>query len=199
MGSSTWIIVENPLADYTMFPLPTANGDLFLGDSVHGRMTFQQWVVSLQEKFNILHKGYDNAASALDWMFKTYRDPKSVAVIGWSAGVYSPIAYLYTYRRSTGSKMPPLPTSPMVVAPIAWAKDLRRSSNPGGQRTALKRIEGFEGPGRGRPAHSRTCISDRPSFLLKSPFTSTTKGTMGFKPFSCGSLKEWMHLMWRLS
>ncbi len=76
---------ENPLADYTLVYLPSANGDVFLGDSV---TTYDVPATGGQpaRKISILHKGYDNAASALDWMFKTYRDPKTVAVMGWSAG-----------------------------------------------------------------------------------------------------------------
>ena len=82
---------ENPLADYTVVYLPSGNGDLFLGDSV---TTYDVPAIGGQPagKINILHKGYDNAASALDWMFKTYRAPKTVAVMGWSAGaIASPI------------------------------------------------------------------------------------------------------------
>jgi len=81
----------NPLADYTMVYLPTANGDVFLGDSV---TVYDVPAMGGQPagKIKILHKGYDNASSALDWMFKTYPDPKTVAVMGWSAGaIASPI------------------------------------------------------------------------------------------------------------
>ena len=82
---------ENPLADYTIVFLPTANGDVFLGDSV---TTYDVPAMGGQPagKINILHKGYDNAASALDWMFKTCPVPRTVAVMGWSAGaIASPI------------------------------------------------------------------------------------------------------------
>jgi len=85
---------ENPLADYTIVYLPTANGDVFLGDSV---TTYDVPAMSGRPagRITILHKGYDNAASALDWIFKTYLIPKTVAVIGWSAGaIASP---LYTH------------------------------------------------------------------------------------------------------
>lgn len=85
---------ENPLAGYTIVYLPTCNGDVFLGDSV---TTYNIPAKGGQpaSKINILHKGYDNAASALDWMFKTYKSPKTVAVMGWSAGaIGSP---LYTH------------------------------------------------------------------------------------------------------
>ena len=34
---------------------------------------------------------------------------------------------------------------------------------------------------------TRTSIFGRPSCILKLPFTNTTKGTMKFKLFSCGS------------
>lgn len=37
-------------------------------------------------KVTILHKGFDNAMLALDWMFQTYPQPDTVAVMGWSAG-----------------------------------------------------------------------------------------------------------------
>jgi hypothetical protein len=76
---------ENPLAGYTIVYLPTANGDVFLGDSV---ATYDVPPMGGRPagRIDILHKGYDNAASALDWMFNTYRTPETVAVMGWSAG-----------------------------------------------------------------------------------------------------------------
>ena len=76
---------ENPVADYTMVFLPTANGDVFLGDSV---TTYDVPAIGGQPacQISILHKGYANAASALDWAFKTYPAPQTVAVMGWSAG-----------------------------------------------------------------------------------------------------------------
>jgi len=85
---------ENPLADSTIVYLPTANGDVFLGDSV---TTYDVPAMGGQPagKINILHKGYENAASALDWMFKTYRHPKTVVVMGWSAGALA--SPLYTH------------------------------------------------------------------------------------------------------
>ena len=85
---------ENPLADYTIIYLPTANGDVFLGDSV---TTYDVPAMGGQPagKITILHKGYDNAASALDWMFKTYREAKTVAVMGWSAGAIASPVYAH--------------------------------------------------------------------------------------------------------
>jgi len=85
---------ENPLADYTLVFLPTANGDVFLGDSV---TTYDVPAMGGRPagKITILHKGYDNAASALDWVFKTYPHPKTVAVIGWSAGAIASPVYTH--------------------------------------------------------------------------------------------------------
>jgi hypothetical protein len=85
---------ENPLADYTIVYLPTCNGDVFLGDSV---MTYEIPAMRGQPagKIDILHKGYENALSALDWVFKTYRDPKTVAVLGWSAGAMASPIYTH--------------------------------------------------------------------------------------------------------
>ena len=85
---------ENPLADYTVVYLPTGNGDLFLGDSV---TTYDVPAMGGRPagKITILHKGYDNAVSALDWVFRTYRDPKTVAVMGWSAGALASPVYTH--------------------------------------------------------------------------------------------------------
>lgn len=76
---------ENPLADYTLVYLPTANGDVFLGDAtpVYDTPAMNGHPAG---EVTILHKGFDNAMRALDWMFKTYAQPDTVAVMGWSAG-----------------------------------------------------------------------------------------------------------------
>lgn len=85
---------ENPLAGYTLVFLPTCNGDLFLGDSV---TTYDTPAMGGKPagKIDILHKGYDNALAALDWMFKAYRQPEAVAVIGWSAGAIASPVYAH--------------------------------------------------------------------------------------------------------
>jgi hypothetical protein len=73
--------VENPLADYTLVYLPTANGDVFLGDATPVYDT-PAMNGHPEGKVTILHKGFDNAMLALDWMFKTYPQPNTVAVMG---------------------------------------------------------------------------------------------------------------------
>jgi hypothetical protein len=85
---------ENPLADYTLVFLPTCNGDVFLGDSI---ATYDVPAMGGQPAgtLQILHKGYDNAMSALDWIFETYRDPEAVAVLGWSAGAIASPVYTH--------------------------------------------------------------------------------------------------------
>lgn len=85
---------ENPLADYTLVYLPTANGDVFLGDSIT-TYDVPESDDRPPAKIDILHKGYDNAVCALDWMFSAYPDPKTVAVIGWSAGAIASPVYTH--------------------------------------------------------------------------------------------------------
>lgn len=132
---------QNPLADWTIVFLPTANGDVFLGDSV---ATYDVPAMNGRPAgtINILHKGFDNAVSALDWMFKTYPAPRTVAVLGWSAGAIASPIYTHIvaqhYRQASvthfadgggayrvGEKLAPLFKS--------W-----------GIASVLTRVEGFE-------------------------------------------------------
>lgn len=132
---------ENPLNDYAIVYLPTANGDVFLGDSA---TVYDVPAIGGQPagKINILHKGYENAVAALDWMFKTYPDPKNVAVMGWSAGALASPIYTHIVAQHypnasvthfadgggayhVGEKLAPLFTS--------W-----------GTAAVLKRVKGFE-------------------------------------------------------
>ncbi len=85
---------ENPIGDYTLIFLPTANGDVFLGDAA---TTYDVPAMGEHpaESIEILHKGYANAAAALAWVFATYREPRTVAVMGWSAGAMA--SPLYTH------------------------------------------------------------------------------------------------------
>ncbi|HET9955270.1 MAG TPA: pectin acetylesterase-family hydrolase [Polyangiaceae bacterium] len=84
---------ENPLADYSFVFLPTCNGDVFLGDSITTYATPTSGPPA--DTFQILHEGYDNAMSALTWMFGTYRNPETVAVLGWSAGAIASPVYTH--------------------------------------------------------------------------------------------------------
>ena len=132
---------ENPLADYTIVYLPTANGDVFLGDSV---TTYDVPAMGGQPagKIDILHKGYDNAASALDWMFKTYRDPKTVAVMGWSAGaIASPI-----YTHIVAQHYPDASVTHFADGGGAYrvGEKLAPLFKSWGTANVLKRVKGFE-------------------------------------------------------
>jgi Pectinacetylesterase len=132
---------ENPLADYTMVFLPTANGDLFLGDSV---TTYDVPAMGGQPagKMKILHKGYDNAVSALDWMSKTYRAPKTVAVMGWSAGaIASPV-----YTHIVAQHYPEATVTHFGDGGGAYrlGEKLEPLFKSWGTASLLKKIEGFE-------------------------------------------------------
>jgi len=131
---------ENPLADYTLVYLPTANGDCFLGDSVTiydvpamgGRPA---------GKINILHKGYDNAASTLDWVFKTYPNPKTVAVLGWSAGgIASPL-----YTHIVAQHYPGVQVTHFADGGGAYhSEKVAALFKSWGTESVLKRVKGFE-------------------------------------------------------
>ncbi|KAF4548189.1 Hypothetical protein D9617_31g064250 [Elsinoe fawcettii] len=84
----------NPLADYTLIYLPTANGDVFLGHSV---TTYDVPEINGHPaaKVKILHKGYDNASSVLRWVFRTFTKPTDVVVAGWSAGAIASLLYTH--------------------------------------------------------------------------------------------------------
>ena len=132
---------ENPLANYTIVYLPTANGDVFLGDSV---VVYDVPAMGGQPagKINIVHKGYDNAVSALDWMFKTYPDPTEVAVMGWSAGaVASPI-----YTHIVAQQYPNALVTHFADGGGAYrvGEKLAPLFKSWGTGNLLKRISGFE-------------------------------------------------------
>ena len=133
--------LENPLAAYTMVFLPTANGDLFLGDTVK---TYDVPAMGCQPatKIKILHKGYDNAVSALDWMFKTYRDTTTVAVMGWSAGaVASPV-----YAHIVAQQYPNASVTHFADGGGAYHIGVKLAPlfESWGTANVLKRIKGFE-------------------------------------------------------
>jgi hypothetical protein len=132
---------ENPLADYTMVYLPTANGDVFLGDSVTV-YDVPEMGGQPADKINILHKGYDNAVCALDWMFKTYPDPKTVTVMGWSAGATaSPI-----YTHIVAQHYPDASVTHFADGGGAYrvGEKLAPLFKSWGTANVLKRVKGFE-------------------------------------------------------
>lgn len=133
--------VENPLADYTLIYLPTANGDVFLGDAtrvydtpaMHGRP---------EGKLTILHKGFDNAMLALDWVFRTYPQPNTVAVMGWSAGALASPLYTHVVaQHSPGAQVTHFADGGGAYHLSEKLAPLFRSW---GTENVLKRVEGFE-------------------------------------------------------
>lgn len=132
---------ENPLAGYTLVFLPTCNGDVFLGDAV---ATYDVPAMSGRPagKAQVLHKGYDNAMAALDWMFGTYRDPKAVAVLGWSAGaIASPL-----YTHIVAQHYPDAAVSHLADGGGAYrvGEKLKPLFKSWGTASVLKRVKGFE-------------------------------------------------------
>jgi hypothetical protein len=133
--------VENPLAGYTLIFLPTANGDVFLGDATPVYDT-PAMNGHPEGKLRILHKGFDNAMLALDWMFRTYPQPNTVAVIGWSAGALASPLYTHIVARHYPN------TQVTHFADGGGAYHLSEKLAPlfksWGTENVLKRVEGFE-------------------------------------------------------
>jgi hypothetical protein len=132
---------ENPIADYTLVYLPTCNGDVFLGDSV---TTYDIPAMGGQPagSIEILHKGYDNALAALDWMFKTYRHPKTAAVMGWSAGaIASPL-----YTHIVAQHYPDASITHFADGGGAYRVGAKLAPlfKSWGTASVLKRVKGFE-------------------------------------------------------
>jgi len=69
---------DNPFAAYDMVVIPYCTGDVFMGDSV------QEYTSG--EAPTILHKGYINAATTLDWVYANFPAPESIFITGESAG-----------------------------------------------------------------------------------------------------------------
>jgi Pectinacetylesterase len=133
--------VENPLADYTLIYLPTANGDVFLGDAtpVYDTPAMNDHP---EGKLTILHKGFDNAMAALDWMFRTYKQPNTVAVMGWSAGALA--SPLYTHI--VAQQYPGAQVTHFADGGGAYhlSEKLAPLFKSWGTEKILKRVEGFE-------------------------------------------------------
>jgi hypothetical protein len=123
---------ENPLADYTIVYLPTANGDVFLGDSV---TTYDVPAMGGQPEGKMISCTRATIMRRLPWIGCSRLTRSQNRRRDGMERRGNRIAPLHAYRRSTLSDDPRSPISPMAGAPIAWAKNLRRSSNPGGQRT----------------------------------------------------------------
>ena len=139
---------ENPLVDYIMVYIPTANGDVFLGDSV---TVYDVPAMGSHPagKITILHRGYDNAMPALDWMFKTYPDPTTVAMLGWSAGAIGSPLYNHIvaqhYPKASVTHFPDDGGAYRVGEKLAPLLESCGTAN------VLKRGKGFERYERGWP------------------------------------------------
>jgi hypothetical protein len=70
---------ENPFKDHDWVYVPYCTGDAHLGSA---DVTY----TSSGTTFEVHHRGFANASSALDWLYTTYPEPESIAVVGCSAG-----------------------------------------------------------------------------------------------------------------
>lgn len=71
---------ENPFKDYHAVYIPSCNGDVYWGNKV------QDYAKEDGSSLQIYHRGFVNAAAALDWAYENIPNPESVFVTGCSAG-----------------------------------------------------------------------------------------------------------------
>jgi len=71
---------ENPFRDYTMVYVPYCTGDVHAGNRV------ENYTTKAGKAFNIYHRGYVNATTAINWVYETVKQPDSIFVTGCSAG-----------------------------------------------------------------------------------------------------------------
>lgn len=76
---------ENPFADYNMVFISYCTGDVHLGNSevVYELPATDE---SDAQEFTILHNGYINSMTVLDWIFENTDSPENIFVTGSSAG-----------------------------------------------------------------------------------------------------------------
>lgn len=75
----------NPFADYNMVFVSYCTGDVHLGNS---EMVYELPATDESEaqEFTVLHNGYINSMTVLDWVFENYEAPENIFVTGSSAG-----------------------------------------------------------------------------------------------------------------
>lgn len=71
---------NNPFRDYYAVYIPACNGDVHWGNTV------QDYPTDTGNDLTIYHRGFVNAAAALDWAYRNINNPESIFVTGCSAG-----------------------------------------------------------------------------------------------------------------
>lgn len=71
---------ENPFQDDTMVFVPYCTGDVHAGNRV------ETYTSHSGKTFDIYHRGYVNARSAMNWIYANFEQPDSIFVTGCSAG-----------------------------------------------------------------------------------------------------------------
>ena len=131
---------DNPLIDRSFVVIPTCNGDVFLGDSDpnyktsgHGKPV---------EEYELKHKGFANAMTAIDWATAQFPDAKDITVMGWSAGaIPSPL-----YTHILADKYQDAKVSHVADGAGGYRVDdeLDAAFEAWGTANVLKQVKGFE-------------------------------------------------------
>ncbi len=77
-------VQSHPLKDYTHIFLSYCSGDVFMGNNTK----------KYSDDLTIHHKGAVNTKSVLDYVKKTYKNPKKIALTGCSAGAYGSVYHI---------------------------------------------------------------------------------------------------------
>ncbi len=131
---------ENPLLDYSFVLLPTCNGDVFLGDSVVDYTAEAD--DGTTRDYQVKHKGYANAMTAINWAQSEFAGAKDITVMGWSAGaIPSPL-----YAHIMAQKFPEARVSHMADGAGGYRVDGRLDQAFENWNTAgvFAQVPGFE-------------------------------------------------------
>lgn len=71
---------ENPFREYTMVFVPYCTGDVHAGNRA------ETYTTQSGHTFDIYHRGYVNAHTALNWVYDNFEQPDSIFITGCSAG-----------------------------------------------------------------------------------------------------------------
>jgi hypothetical protein len=103
-----------PFADWTLVHIPYCTGDIHWGDA---RRDYGNGVA-------IEHRGYSNAASALDWIYAHYPQPQNIFVTGCSAGAYGAALHsAYIARHYVDAKLSVLADSGAGIITSTFLND----------------------------------------------------------------------------
>ncbi|MGH1444947.1 MAG: pectin acetylesterase-family hydrolase [Cognatishimia sp.] len=131
---------DNPLQERSFIVVPTCNGDVFLGDNT---VTYKiEETDGAKKTYEIQHKGYANAMSAIEWAQNAFPNADDITVMGWSAGaIPSPL-----YTHILAQKYPDAQVSHLADGAGGYHVDdeLDEAFQNWGTANVFRQVQGFE-------------------------------------------------------